>query len=93
MTHCLACCGELMVFQARQLRGEIPDDAVPPRVNEAQTWAPNWQQTVVGMQQMLACIAVPTCMAHLEAKEMSPADRAVVGGKIIPGRLGNSGPP
>jgi hypothetical protein len=85
--YCSSCCAERAVFEAQQLRGENHTSG-PPEVEEAYTYAPSWQQTMVMGQMIMACVALPTCKRHLQIKEMSPADRAVLGGKIIPGRIG-----
>ncbi len=83
---CVTCCGELLLFEARQVRGDIPENERPPQVDDAWTFAPSWQQQVVGAQMVMACVALPTCKRHMTAVELSAADKAVMGGKILLGR-------
>lgn len=81
---CLQCCGELLVAEARNLRGEV---TVLPEVEEAWTLAPSWQKQEIMGQIVMACVAVPTCKKHLTASEMSPLDQAVQNGKLLQGRV------
>jgi hypothetical protein len=85
--YCLQCVSEVLQFEARQARGEIPELAAPPSLREAITLAPSWQQQSIMGQMVMACVAVPTCKEHLQVKEVSPQDRALLGGKLIPGRV------
>lgn len=82
---CLQCAGELVIAETKQARGE---SVILPKVEEAWTMAPAWQQQQVGPQMVIACVTVPTCKRHLTVGEMSAADQAVRNGRLIQGRLG-----
>lgn len=82
---CLQCAGELVLAEAKQLRGEYVEI---PEVNEAWTLAPSWQQQVVGGQLVMACVSVPICKKHLDVAELSPAEQAVRNGRLLQGTLG-----
>jgi hypothetical protein len=71
-------------WQAMGSEGEAP------AINDAVTYAPAWQQHMIGnqitgMQLMYACIALPTCMGHLGKIELTPEQQAVKGGILLPG--------
>jgi hypothetical protein len=64
----------------------MPEDQRPP-INDAVTFAPAWQSNIHMGQTLIACIALPSCMDHLESREKSAEERATEGG-IILGRDG-----
>jgi hypothetical protein len=80
MTYCcLQCVGEMIQAERQHL------DPVP-QPEEAITLAPSWQQQVVGGQMIMACVTVPTCLKHLVIGEVSPIQRALSNGLVIPGQ-------
>lgn len=62
-----------------------------PEIRDAYTFSPSWQQTQVpspvGMQMAMTCVALPVCYDHIEVRERTAEERAVAGGKILPGRM------
>jgi hypothetical protein len=54
-----------------------------PGINEAITLAPMWQQQPIGPQMAFACVAVPSCMEHLNSREVTPEEKAVQGGLLL----------
>lgn len=86
--YCLTCIGERIHFLDEQMEGKHPEDDPGPELNEAITFAPAWQTQTMLMQQFMACVAVPSCMKHLSAKERSPEEQALLGGKLLPGKMG-----
>lgn len=88
-TKCYACVSEHKLYVIKKENGTIPEGAVEPDVLEADTWVPIWQQKQVGPQMVMACVTVPICEEkHLQVSEMSALDKAMMGGKILPGSLG-----
>jgi hypothetical protein len=85
---CLQCLGEYKVFLIKSRNGSLPPGTIEPVVDDAVTMAPSWQQKVIGPQMLWACVALPTCERHLAATEVSAADRAMMGGKLLQGRIG-----
>jgi hypothetical protein len=84
--YCLDCIGEVLSHQAQVSMGNIPEGTPEPEPEFAITLAPSWQMKSVMGQQILACVAVPACMRHLTATVVSPVEKAVMGGKLLPGR-------
>lgn len=82
---CLTCTGEAVLARIKQARGEDVEVPIP---NEAWTLAPAWQQQIIGGQMVMACVALPTCDKHLQVAELSPADQAVRGGRLLQGTVG-----
>jgi len=60
-------------------------DADWEMVNEGITLVPAWQMQTMGVQQIVACVALPTCMKHIGMKETSAAERALSSGLLLPG--------
>jgi hypothetical protein len=88
MMKCMSCCAERIVAEVKQNKGELPEDAHLPEIRDAITWAPAWQTQAVAGQMVMACVALPTCKEHIQAVELSPADQAVRGGRLLQGKLG-----
>jgi hypothetical protein len=70
------------------MAGMEPENMAPPVINDAICLVPVWQQMQVGQNMVMGCVAIPACMEHIEVKEMSPIEKAVQGGRIIPGGVG-----
>lgn len=84
---CLSCVGINKTFLARQAAGIEPDNVAPPVIQDAVTLAPAWQQMQAGMNTVIGCVALPTCLDHVDVKEMSAVERAVQGGRVLPGAV------
>lgn len=82
---CVDCIGQFIQFQAELLAGKHPEDTDPPEINIGVTLAPSWQMKTIGGQTIMACVAVPACMDHLNAKPTTPLEKAVLGGHLLPG--------
>ncbi len=78
---CLQCLAEGKMA-ASEGNGSGPAPA--PVANDAITLAPSWQMHQIGPQQVIACVAVPTCGDHLLVERKSALDlsQGVVLGKI-----------
>jgi hypothetical protein len=83
---CLSCIVQQMQFAVQQALGNHQGEELPV-VNDAITLAPAWQQKMVGMQMVMACISVPVCGTHLEVAEVPPEQQALLGGKLLAGRI------
>jgi len=76
---CLQCIGEAQVDKS---------DAAH-EIRDAITLAPMWVTQAAGMNMVMACVAVPTCLEHIQTAEKTPQQRAMEGG-IILGQQGMS---
>jgi len=58
-----------------------------PGINEAVTLAPSWQNqqinTPQGLTMAMSCVAVPTCMQHISAHEVTAEEKAIQGGLLL----------
>jgi len=80
---CLACVGE-GIQGIRKAEAKGWENVTMPEPEDAITLAPAWQQQAFMGQTMFACVAVPTCIRHLQVHEPSAIQRAP-NGIIIPG--------
>jgi hypothetical protein len=85
---CMSCASEFVLHEQKRKAGEIPDGTPVPIVSLAWTWAPAWQSTQVGMNQIWACVTIPVCKRHISVEEMSPLQKAQLGGQLLQGRIG-----
>jgi hypothetical protein len=79
VTKCLACVSEYI-----QHKNKFPNEERLP-VNDAITWAPSWQNFSIMGQSMFGCVALPSCMQHLDVKDKTPQQRAMEGGLLLGG--------
>lgn len=81
---CVICAGEYIVAETKRAAGH---DIELPEVAFAWTLVPVWQDKLemssAGMQKIVACVALPTCKKHMVVEQLSPAEQAVRGGKIL----------
>jgi hypothetical protein len=84
---CLNCVAVHKKFVSDQTIGSIPEEFPEPVVNDAITYAPSWQQQVVAGTLVMACIAIPVCVDHVEVAEMTAEQRAVQGGRLLQGTV------
>ena len=87
---CLDCVAQYKSFLANQNLGNTPEDYPAPVIKDAVTLVPAWQQQVFGGQIVMACVAVPTCMDHIQVSEMTAEQKAVLGGRLLQGTVGQS---
>lgn len=87
---CNTCVGEYLNFAVKKVKGEVPEEAVPPEIKDAVTMAPSWQSNMTMGQLMMACVPLPTCMDHIQVTELSAEQRALLSG-ILLGRPGQAG--
>lgn len=84
-TNCMQCSAEWKMYVVKKTNGTLAADTPVPEIRAAYTWAPAWQQQQIGGQLVMACIPLPTCLEHLAVSELSSLDRAIMGGKLLPG--------
>lgn len=84
---CFVCVANKRMYFVKEKNGTNPPGTTEPIVQEAVTWAPSWQQQQIGMQAIMACVSLPTCYDHVEVRELSALDKAMMGGKILPGTI------
>jgi hypothetical protein len=79
---CLQCVGEYLLARDDREAGVLHDGAEPviPEIRSAVTLAPSWQQTEVLGQLIMACVALPSCLEHLQTKKESTVERATRSG-------------
>ena len=84
---CLQCIGEYQMAVNDREEGILHNGETPviPVINAAVTLAPAWQQTMIMGQMVMSCVAVPSCMAHLQTKKQSSIERATASGLAIGG--------
>lgn len=74
-------------YKVKHAGHDDADDPSLPRfdeeVNEAVTEAPQWQQKQIGDQMIFVCITVPACLEHVAAREKSPLELAIEGGRLL----------
>ena len=87
---CLDCVAQYKKFLADQILAKVREGFPPPEINDAVTLVPAWQQQVFGGQIVMACVAVPTCLDHIQVIEMSAEQKAVLGGRLLQGTVGQS---
>lgn len=91
-TKCYMCVAEHKMYIIKKENGTLPEDMEEPIVEDADTWVPSWQQQIVQNQMVMACVPLPTCeRKHLEVHELSSIDKALMGGKILPGSVDQNG--
>jgi hypothetical protein len=88
-TNCFACVAEHILFDTKHAMGQLGPSAIRPDIEEAVTWAPSWQKQEIMGQMVMACVTLPTCRRHMSVTEMSPAERAIQGGRLLQGHVGN----
>jgi hypothetical protein len=84
---CLSCIAEYQMALQDKEAGVLHNGQEPviPAINFAVTMAPSWQQTQMMGQIVMACVAVPSCMGHLNTEKKSPIQRATASGLAIGG--------
>lgn len=85
---CLTCAGLYKIFLARQASGSEPEDATIPEIQEAITFVPKWEQVQIGSNSILGVCSIPSCLDHIEVKEMSEFEKAMQGGRLLHGSAG-----
>lgn len=85
---CLQCVAGHKHFVAQQKLGNIPAEFAEPMIKDALTLVGNWQQQQIMGQMIMACVAIPACEEHIEVQEQSAEEKAVMGGRLLQGRLG-----
>lgn len=85
---CLACIGENIQAHKDLEAGVLHNgsEPVPPPINDAITLAPQWVSQQTAGQLMVSCVAVPTCMRHLNVEKESPIQRATRSGLMLGGQ-------
>lgn len=79
---CLECIGnyKIHVENVENVANEVP----APGINFAITLAPSWQQQQIMGQMIVTCVAIPACLMHLGVAELTPAQKAMQSGLVLP---------
>lgn len=85
---CSDCVAIVLNHRAKVNLGEIAPESEEPPMNDAVTMAPSWQTRMVHGNMMMACVALPSCLDHLEVSGLTPEQRATLGGYVLPGTAG-----
>ena len=89
-TKCAGCVGDYIKV-ADDIKNDVlydGEEPTLPRVEDAITWLPSWQTMQMGMQTVVACVALPSCVRHAQTKEETPVERATRSGLALGGPNG-----
>jgi hypothetical protein len=62
------------------------EEPVIPEVSKAVTLAPQWVSQIVQGNMVMSCVAVPTCLRHLNVEKETPIQRATRSGLMLGGQ-------
>jgi hypothetical protein len=84
---CSSCVSKKAQVEADLENGVLYDGDTPvvPRVNMAVVWLPSWQTNSVQGQVLMACIALPSCLACTIHREDSIVEKMTKSGLALPG--------
>jgi hypothetical protein len=85
---CLACISEHIAAK-NDLEAGVLHNGSKPEVQDiayADTLAPQWVSQIVQGNMVMSCVAVPSCIRHLNVQKESPIQRATRSGLMLGGQ-------